>query len=81
MLANPRSPPSPQFLSHSSPAQSAVGVRRLIPHALLGLPQPEGRLALGKGDPHSLPDRLRFIVRERENKDSMRWSIGCRAPL
>jgi hypothetical protein len=53
-------------LGYSSAAQRAAGVSRLVPHALLRLLQPEDRLALGEGDPHPLPDRVR-LFREREN--------------
>jgi hypothetical protein len=37
------------------------------PSCLLRLLQPEDRLALGEGDPHRLPDRVRLFAREREN--------------
>ena len=46
---------------------SAAGVRRLVPHALLRLLQPEDRLALGEGAPYPLRDRVRPFAREREN--------------
>ena len=52
---------------YASAAQRAAGVSRLVPHALLRLQQPEDRLALGEGDPHPLPDRVRLFAREREN--------------
>jgi len=42
-------------------------VRRLVPHALLRLLQPEDRLAPGEGAPHPLRDRVRLFAREREN--------------
>jgi hypothetical protein len=41
--------------------------RRLVPHALVRLLQPEDRLARGEGEPHPLPDRIRLFAREREN--------------
>jgi hypothetical protein len=52
---------------YASAAQRAAGVRRLVPHALLRLLQPEDRLALCEGDPHPLPDRVQVFSREREN--------------
>ena len=62
-----RSPAALQLLGYASAAQRAAGVSRLVPHALLRLLQPEDRLALGEGDPHRLPDRVRLFAREREN--------------
>jgi IrrE N-terminal-like domain len=39
----------------------------LVFHALVVLPRPENRLAIGQGDAHAFPDRLRVFSREREN--------------
>jgi hypothetical protein len=67
VLSDARSPAALPLLGYASAAQSAAGVSRLVPHALLRLLQPEDRLALGEGDPHPLPDRVRRFAREREN--------------
>ena len=40
---------------------------RVASRPRLRLLQPEDRLALGEGDPHPLPDRVRLFAREREN--------------
>jgi hypothetical protein len=53
--------------ANASAAQRAAGVSRLVPHALLRLLQREDHLALGEGDPHPSPDRVRLFAREREN--------------
>ena len=79
VLADARSPAAPQLLGYASTAQRAASLNRLVPHALLRLPHPEERLALGEGDPHPLPDRVRVFAREREDvgqDGSMRCSIG-----
>jgi hypothetical protein len=51
-------------------------MRRLVPHALLQLLQPEDRLALGEGDPHPLANRVRAFARESESIGQEGWSIG-----
>ena len=55
------------FRDDASAAQRAADASGLIPHALVRLLHPEDRLAVGKGDAHPLPDRVRFVSREREN--------------
>jgi len=67
VLSDARSPAALQLLGYASAAQCAASMSRLVPHALLRLLQPEDRLALGEGAPHSLPDRVRFVAHEREN--------------
>jgi hypothetical protein len=49
------------------PPAEGGGKRRLVPHALVRLLQPEDRLALGEGNPHPLPDRVRLFTREGED--------------
>jgi hypothetical protein len=48
-------------------AQRAADASGLVLHALVVLPHPENRLAIGQGDPHAFPDRVRVLAREREN--------------
>jgi len=67
VLSDARSPAALQLLAYASATQRAAGVSRLVPHALLRLLQSEDSLALGEGDPHPLPDRVRLFAREREN--------------
>jgi hypothetical protein len=51
----------------ASAAQRAADASRLVLHALVVLPHPENRLAIGQGDAHAFPNRLRVFAREREN--------------
>jgi hypothetical protein len=78
VLSDARSPAALQLLGYASAAQRAAGVSRLVPHALLRLLQREDHLALGEGDPHPSPDRVRLFARERENvrQEGFDGSIG-----
>jgi hypothetical protein len=77
VLSDARSPAALQLLGYASAAQRTAGVRRLVPHALLRLLQPDG-LALGVGAPHPLRDRVRLFARERKNVAQGR--IRCAGP-
>jgi hypothetical protein len=48
-------------------AQRAAGVSGPVPHALVRFLRPEGRLAVGEGDAHTLADRVQVFPGEREN--------------
>jgi hypothetical protein len=51
----------------ASAAQRAADASGLVLHALVVLPRPENRRAIGHGDAHVFPDRVRVFSREREN--------------
>ena len=49
-------------------AQRAADASGLVFHALVVLPHPENRLAIGQGDPHPFPESL-ARMREKQLKE------------
>ena len=65
--AIPRSPALMHLLDHTSAAQGAAGVSRLLLHAFVHLLRAKDCLAVGQRGAHTIADRVRFFTREREN--------------
>ena len=56
------SPTLMHLRDEASAAQRAADASGLVIHALVVLPRPENRLAIGQGDTHAFPDRVRVFV-------------------
>ena len=55
------------FRDNTRAAERAADESGLVPHVLVRLLRPEDRLAIPKGEAHTLPDCVRFFAREGEH--------------
>ncbi len=67
MIREPGSSTLMHLRDDASATQRTADARGLVLHALIVLPHPEYRLAIGQGDACAFLDRLRVFAREREN--------------